>query len=143
MSVLYRSAKTLLLFLAFFGLHFTQVNAQPENSAPELILNVKPSLCLRYSSGEDCKLSVEVVWRDTSPSNYCLYSAQDLEPVRCWEDIAEASLEEDREISEDLVYWLTKPGENARLVTATVEMATIVEDDKRSRSRRRHVWNLI
>ena len=114
-----------------------------ENAGPELILRVKPSLCLRYSSGEECKLTVEVVWRDESPNDYCLHSVQDEQPVQCWENLASATLEEERAMQEDLVYWLSYPGEEAQLVVATIEMATVVDDDKRNRTRRRHVWNLI
>ena len=124
------------------SLAFAQEETQ-EQPGPELVLNVKPGLCLRYSSGEECQLSVEIIWQDSEPGDFCLHSIQDSEPVQCWNNIEGASLEEERHIDADLIYWLSHPGQDIQLVTARVEMATIVEDDKRSRSRRRHIWNLI
>lgn len=153
MRTITKSTKTLLSLVlavaAICGAYFAHAQEdatqtqKTEDSIPELILRVKPSLCLRYSADEDCKLSVEIVWRDSTPNSYCLHSVQDQDPVQCWTQKEGATLEEDREINEDLVYWLTRPGEASKLVTATVEMATVVNDEKRSRSRRRHVWNLI
>jgi Protein of unknown function (DUF3019) len=110
---------------------------------PELILRVQPGLCLRHSSHDSCALTVTVLWRDSSLSNYCLYSIQDRNAIHCWKNLDHATLVEDRVMSEDLVYWLSLPGQRARLVTAKIEIATLVDDSKRRRIKRRHVWNLI
>lgn len=132
-----------LILVLVFSTGFSSGQAQPSETSPELILRVKPSLCLRYASGEECTLEVEVIWRDSVANSYCLHSIQDQEPVQCWENMEGATLEEERSMQEDLVYWLSRPGEAVQLVTAKVEMATVVDDEKRSRSRRRHIWNLI
>ena len=134
--------KRRLAVLFFLPLNVLLAEDSPPNSL-ELTLRVKPTLCLRYSTGESCKLTIEVIWRDSAPNSYCLHSQQDQQPLQCWTSSTGEMLTDDREMSEDLIYWLSRPGEPDKLVTATVAMATVVEDEKRTRTRRRHIWNLI
>ena len=133
---------TSLLFI-FINPASAEINAEVEEpTSLELELRVKPSLCLTYSSEEDCSLTVEVIWNNSKASNLCLFNVQEETPIECWENTQNATLTEERIMNEDLVYWLSPPGENTPLVTAKVEMASIVEDERRHRSRR-HIWNLI
>lgn len=144
LSVVMEIAVRKRLLTALFLLPLNTLLAEDDPSTNlELTLRVKPTLCLRYSTGESCKLTIEVIWRDIAPSSYCLHSQQDLQPLQCWTSSKGEMLTDDREMSEDLIYWLSKPGEPDKLVTATVAMATVVEDEKRTRTRRRHIWNLI
>ena len=132
-----------VLCVVFLVLTCLLASAQAAENLPDLVLKVRPKLCLRYADGDQCELDVEVVWRDHRPANYCLHSSQDKGAIQCWENSIGEQLVEFRRLREDLVYWLVLPGENRRLVEKRVELATLVKDQKRLRTKRRHVWNLI
>lgn len=132
------------LYLLGLMLLLTPSVFSDENSAsPKLILSVKPHLCLRVSSRDHCEFSVTIVWHDSTIKDYCLHSILDKEPLRCWKNLKYASLVEYRRIDQDLIYWLSFPGEKDRLVTASIEIATLIDKDRRNQIKRRHIWNLI
>ena len=110
--------------------------------APSADMHIKPKLCVRGTSAEQCQLNVTITWRGNSAGEYCLYSDQSLQPLRCWVQQTRGNTKDDVSITQDLDYWLAWQLDNDELARRTLKVLTAKSDDRRRARRRRLVWSV-
>lgn len=107
-------------------------------------LSVKPGLCLRFAKTERCTLEVQIDWLSSEAGKYCVFSELDRNrAIRCWASSSRGRTQTTVSIEDDVTFWLS--GESGKRVHAekTLKIANVVNNEKRSRHNRRHIWNLI
>lgn len=136
--------KSILVSLSILGL-LTTHHAAVGNSEPEvsLSLKIRPHLCLRYAKQDQCRIDVIIDWNSNQSANYCLHSSQDAAPLQCWDSSRKGKRSELRIINSDLTYWLSFKGQQSRLTERVLNIATLVNDERRAQRQRRHIWSLI
>ena len=55
------------------------------NSAPEIVLLLKPRLCILSEVETHCNEHVIIEWQAATVVSLCLYKEQKIEPLQCWE----------------------------------------------------------
>jgi len=108
----------------------------------EMLLSVKPVLCITDSRTPVCDMSFLVVWQSGVSGYYCLFSDFDDAPVRCWNEDREGRLDDARTVQSNFSYWMTGDDHGLRLAQVSVEVLRMDSDDRRRRRRTRHVWDI-
>src|SRR3954466_7842352 len=73
-------------------------------------LAVKPLLCVVDKGASSCMMSFDIRWKSVRAGEYCLNDSAKPEPVRCWATASDGALLQEREVSEEFVFWLGTPG---------------------------------
>lgn len=118
------------------------LRAQAAPITPTADMHIKPVLCVRGTSAEQCRLDVSITWRGNNTGEYCLYSDKSQQPLRCWTQQAQGDAKDSVSISEDLDYWLAWQLSNDELARKTLKVLTAKSDDRRRARRRRNVWSV-
>jgi hypothetical protein len=113
-----------------------------DQAGDELLLTVKPVLCITDNRNPSCDMSFLVVWQSGETGYYCLFNDFTEAPVRCWSEELAGQLSEDRVVRENFSYWMTGSDPDSRLAEVTVEVLHMDSDDRRRRRRTRHVWDI-
>ena len=108
----------------------------------DMLLSVKPVLCITDSRTPSCDMSFLVVWQSGISGYYCLFSDFDETPVRCWNEDREGRLNDARSVQNNFSYWMTGDDHGLRLAQVNVEVLRMDSDDRRRRRRTRHVWDI-
>ena len=138
MRCLLYSAANLLLLISLLA----PLGAAAQQPPPAAELSIKPKLCVRGTSADQCKLSVKINWSGNSDGAYCLYSDAAEAALRCWQRTASGEMRDEVAITADLNYWLTWQPSDTELARRTLQLLTAKSDDRRRSRRRRHVWSL-
>ncbi|MGI9287117.1 MAG: DUF3019 domain-containing protein [Pseudomonadales bacterium] len=113
-----------------------------EQSPATAELHIKPKLCVRGTSADQCELTVKIKWTGNEIGEYCLYSDFSDAPLRCWQRDASGQLQDQVSIKADLNYWLAWQPSDDELARRTLKVLTAKSDDRRRSRRRRHVWSV-
>jgi hypothetical protein len=113
-----------------------------DQAGDELLLTVKPVLCITDKRTPSCEMSFLIHWQSGTSGYYCLSSDLDETPLRCWNDENTGRLTDDRSVREEFSYWMTADANSVRLAAVTVEVLRMDTDDRRRRRRTRHVWDI-
>lgn len=124
-------------------LTFASMSDAQTTPSVKLTLKIRPHLCLRYAETQSCKLEILINWSSSKTGDFCLHSSQDSNPIKCWPQSTGADHIELRVIDNDLDYWISYKNDDLALITKTVQIATIVNNEKRKPRSRRHIWSLI
>lgn len=127
--------------LLIMGLLLLPGIAAAENDG-DMLLSVKPVLCITDSRAPSCDMSFLVVWQSGDSGYYCLFSDFDDAPVRCWNEDREGRLNDPRTVENNFSYWMTGDDHGLRLAQVNVEVLRLDSDDRRRRRRTRHVWDI-
>ena len=65
------------------------------------------------------------------------------EPVHCWSPALSGVVLQEREVSEEFVYWLGTPGGADHLSEVKVSVLRVDSPDRRRERRTRHVWDVL
>lgn len=107
-------------------------------------LSVKPGLCLRFAKTERCTLEVHIDWFSSEAGEYCIFSELDrTEAIRCWVRSSHGQTQTTVSIEEDVKFWLSDQSGELVHAEKSLKIANVVNNEKRSRHNRRHIWNLI
>lgn len=110
---------------------------------PPVKLAVKPLLCVVDKGASSCMMSFDIRWQSVQAAEYCLNDSTKPEPVRCWEPAIDGAVLQEREVSEEFVYWLGAPGGADHLAEVKVSVLHVGSDDRRRERRTRHVWDVL
>ncbi len=113
-----------------------------DQAGDELLLTVKPVLCITDKRTPSCEMSFLIHWQSAISGYYCLSSDLEETPLRCWNDENTGRLTDDRSVREEFSYWMTVDANSVRLAAVTVEVLRMDTDDRRRRRRTRHVWDI-
>jgi hypothetical protein len=116
--------------------------AAAADSAP-VRMAVKPLLCVVDKGASSCIMSFDIRWKSVRPNEYCLNDSAKPEPVRCWAAALDGALLQEREVSEEFVFWLGAPGGVDHLAEVKVSVLRVDSADRRRERRTRHVWDVL
>jgi hypothetical protein len=130
---------------AFAALALVLVRAVPAAAADgaPVKLAVKPLLCVVDKGASSCMMSFDIRWKSVRAGEYCLNDSAKPEPVRCWATASDGALLQEREVSEEFVFWLGTPGGAQHLAEVKVSVLRVGSDDRRRERRTRHVWDVL
>ena len=114
----------------------------PTAQADDMILSVKPLLCITDNRNSVCEMSFLVVWESGERGYYCLFNDYGEAPMRCWNEEREGRMTDDRAVRETFSFWLTGTDSADRLAEVRVEVLRMDSDDRRRKRRTRHVWDI-
>jgi hypothetical protein len=127
-----------LLAAGFIGAAF------PSAAADKPVkLIVKPLLCLVDKGATTCNVLFDIRWKSTLPAEYCLNDQALATPLRCWPSAVSGEHQQQREVSEDFIFWLSPPTGTEHVAEAKVEVLRVGSDDRRRERRTRHVWDVL
>lgn len=106
-------------------------------------LAVKPLLCVVDKGASSCMMSFDIRWKSVRADEYCLNDSARPEPVRCWSAALEGAVLQEREVSEEFVFWLGAPGGADHLAEVKVSVLRVDSADRRRERRTRHVWDVL
>lgn len=106
-------------------------------------LGVKPLLCVVDKGASSCIMSFDIRWKSTRTGEYCLNDSAKPEPVHCWSPALAGVVLQEREVSEEFVYWLGAPGGSDHLSEVKVSVLRVDSADRRRERRTRHVWDVL
>jgi hypothetical protein len=118
------------------------LSVMPTAQADDMILSVKPLLCITDSRNPVCEMSFLVVWESGERGYYCLFNDYAEAPVRCWNEKRQGQLTDDRSVRESFSFWMTGTEGANRLAEVSVEVLRMDSDDRRRKRRTRHVWDI-
>jgi hypothetical protein len=134
--------RTLTAFATAFTALFSGLPAAAADPAP-VKLAVKPLLCVVDKGASGCMMSFDIRWKSVRAAEYCLNDSARPEPVRCWATALDGALLQEREVSEEFVYWLGAPGGSDHLAEVKVSVLRVGSVDRRRERRTRHVWDVL
>lgn len=106
-------------------------------------LIVKPLLCLVDKGATTCNVLFDIRWKSTLPAEYCLNDEALTTPLRCWPSAVSGEHQQQREVSEDFIFWLSPPAGTERVAEVKIEVLRVGSDDRRRERRTRHVWDVL
>jgi hypothetical protein len=104
---------------------------------------VKPLLCVVDKGASSCMMSFDIRWKSLAANEYCLNDSAKPEPVRCWAAALDGAVLQEREVSEEFVFWLGSPGGADHLAEVKVSVLRVDSPDRRRERRTRHVWDVL
>ena len=128
--------------LVIFALLLPALAVAEESNSDDMLMTVKPLLCITDNRNPSCDMSFLVVWQSITTGYYCLFSDFTDAPMRCWNEERSGQLDDDRTVTQNFSYWMTGTNKGARLAEVTVEVLRLDSDDRRRRRRNRHVWDI-
>jgi hypothetical protein len=106
-------------------------------------LGVKPLLCVVDKGATSCMMSFDIRWKSELANEYCLNDSAKPDPVHCWARSLNGAVLQEREVSEEFIYWLGAPGGADHLAEVKVTVLRVDSDDRRRERRTRHVWDVL
>jgi hypothetical protein len=106
-------------------------------------LAVKPLLCVVDKGATSCMMSFDIRWKSVLASEYCLNESAKADPIHCWSRALSGAVLQERQVSEEFVYWLGAPGGADHLAEVKVSVLRVDSDDRRRERRTRHVWDVL
>ncbi|GHB74473.1 hypothetical protein GCM10008107_24880 [Psychrosphaera saromensis] len=93
------------LLIMITGMKNTFAQEQSENV---VIMQVKPQTCVSLHEGQECFAQIVVNWQADLVNDYCLYSTQTPDPVFCWENVSQGTVEYELNTKENVRFMLTQ-----------------------------------
>lgn len=106
-------------------------------------LAVKPLLCVVDKGASSCMMSFDIRWKSVRAAEYCLNDSTKPEPVRCWTPALDGAVLQERQVTEEFVYWLGAPNGADHLAEVKVSVLRVDSADRRRERRTRHVWDVL
>jgi hypothetical protein len=110
---------------------------------PPVKLGVKPLLCVIDKGAASCMMSFDIRWKSLLASEYCLNDSAKPDPVHCWARSLNGAVLQERQVSEEFIYWLGAPGGVDHLAEVKVTVLRVGSDDRRRERRTRHIWDVL
>jgi len=101
-------------------------------------LKVKPDKCISLSQGLICYQRVRFEWSLQEAGDYCLFEESTDKPLNCWTQLQSGTYLTEFASRKSKTYYLVNQESKQKLASATVQMAWVYRNKKRSRGR----WRL-
>jgi hypothetical protein len=106
-------------------------------------LVVKPLLCVLDKGATSCVMTFDVRWKSILAAEYCLNDGSQPAPLRCWASARDGGMQQQRQVSEEFIYWLSQPAGVERLAEVKISVLRVDSADRRRERRARHVWDVL
>ena len=109
----------------------------------EVLLTVKPTLCLTTPRQPSCDITFAIAWQAGKHGDYCLRNDLSSADLECWLASMSGTKEDERRVDASFTYWMAPPGLPDRLAEAAVKVLAVKSEDRRRNRRRRHAWSIL
>jgi len=109
------------------------VNVAPA-AANDVTLKLKPSQCIAIHQGKTCYVDVELRWQAQDKGEYCLYSSQQSDPLKCWTQANTGQYEREVLARKNVLSRLRERKSGEVVISKELEMAWIYKRNAKSRS---------
>lgn len=106
-------------------------------------LVVKPLLCVLDKGATSCVMTFDVRWKSILAAEYCLNDGTQPAPLHCWASARDGDMQQQRQVSEEFIYWLTQPAGVEHLAEVKISVLRVDSADRRRERRARHVWDVL
>lgn len=106
------------------------------NSGGDIVLSIKPGLCLLSTGETECRDSLLVKWKARQPYSLCLYQETTDSSLYCWSSVREGEYQFEFAASETTDFELRDQQNNQLLISKSFKILT-----RESGSRRRNPWS--
>jgi len=124
-----KAALRLWFTIGFIALNFVTVAA-----ANETTLNLKPAQCIAIHQGKMCYVDIELQWQAQDKGEYCLYSSQQTEPLKCWRQTNHGQFEREIVTRHNVIFQLRQEKPASVLISKELEMAWVYKRNAKARS---------
>jgi hypothetical protein len=111
--------------------------------SPAVRLFVKPLLCVLDKGASSCAVTFDIRWRSERAGEFCLNADLQPTPLRCWKSALTGEHQQQREVTQDFMFWLSPPTGAEHLAEVKIEVLRVGSDDRRRERRARHVWDVL
>jgi len=117
----------------WFFIGIVAMNAAPA-AGNEVTLKLKPSQCIAIHQGKTCYVDVKLRWKAQSKGEYCLYSSQQSDPLKCWSQANAGQFEREVLARKNVLFRLRESKSGDVIISKELEMAWIYKRNAKSRS---------
>jgi len=121
-------------FKLWLLLSITAMNVVPSALANEVTLQLKPAQCVAIHQGKTCYVDIELHWQATSVGEYCLYSSQQAEPLKCWKMASNGQFEREIVANKNVLFRLREIKSGGVTISKELEMAWVYKRSSKARS---------
>ncbi len=107
------------------------------NHENEYGLYLSPNLCLLSTDETSCDINIHVRWQTKVTSDYCLFKANQEQPVHCWSNADIGDIRVEFSIDDNLSLLLVNQLDDQTVYRQTVRLQREVKKYRRSR---RNPW---
>ncbi|WP_223789489.1 DUF3019 domain-containing protein [Marinicella meishanensis] len=124
------------------GQAVTTEQSGPSEPAANIILTIKPHICIAPRGESSCISRIEVSWQSDRLTDVCLHAGMADEPLNCWQQSRSGEFVHRITILKDLDYWLTALGTAQIVIKSTVKYAALRPHRKHKRRRSQLPWSI-
>lgn len=121
-------------FKLWLLLSIAAMNVIPSAAANELRLQLKPAQCVAIHQGKTCYVDVDLRWQATSIGEYCLFSSQQAEPLKCWKKVNSGQFEREIVARKNVLFRLRETKTGGVTISKELQMAWVYKRNAKARS---------
>ena len=132
--------KTLFVFIMLTsGLLFSSI-VWAESSEIETTktgqaqLTLKPKQCIAIHQGKMCYVDVEIAWKLQQSGEYCLFSSQQSEALKCWDNSNQGLFEQEVATKKNVQFQLKRANSSNTLIVRELEVAWVYKKNAKART---------
>jgi hypothetical protein len=97
-------------------------------------LQLEPEQCVAMQKGQHCYVTVDVFWQTSQVGDYCLFLANNSEPLNCWQGKKQAKFLYHFSHNDSRIFQLKSRSGDVILVEAVLEIAWVYKTKRVSSS---------
>lgn len=123
--------RTFLCLCVLFGQSIIFASLSFGQSENGFSLQVNNNRCVALRQGQTCYKTVTVEWQTPAADNYCIYQANQTDPVHC-QAAQQTNFSVEFESASDVIYELRRAESDTVLATATIKVSWVYQPKKES-----------
>src|SRR5262245_49566635 len=88
-------------------------------------LAVKPPPCVLDKVATSCMMTFDIRFKSLVAEQFCLKDSKSTDPLHCWASAVSGAWLQEREVSEEFTYWLSKAGDDDKLAEVKVTVLRV------------------
>jgi hypothetical protein len=117
---------TIVWLVFMVGISGTAQSAELEAS-----LDIKPQTCVSVHQGQTCYVQLIIHWQAGQSGEYCLFSSDQVEALRCWQQTQQGNFVQDIATAESLHFTLKK-GQAVTIAEAELKVSWVYTKKQKS-----------
>ena len=106
--------------------------AQQVQLQQNVLLQVKPGMCVALNQGRTCFAQITIQWSAAINDNFCIVQKQSKQEIKCWKNSKGSSISFEFESNESLTYQLVNTKDET-LAETTVDVSWVHKKSPRKR----------
>ena len=127
-----KKTKAFTFILSIFITNICAFNATARPSG--VTLNLTPKQCVALRQGMQCYVAIEISWSTQQADDYCLFSSQQNEALKCWSKQNNGTFKQAIVANKNVQFYLKQQVDNAILQSTELEMKWVYKKNSRSNS---------